>query len=124
MLGVLGKNGEVEKWYTVKDPAEVKSRITIKNFRETFLCVAAQKTEEKNVLCNPPLQSDYAEAWRQADDGSVKAQSGLKVLYKKYVPGFIQSAVQGIKYKLFSSQRLQDDFIGIIDPKHIQETKL
>jgi hypothetical protein len=124
MLGVLGKDGEVEKWYTVKDPADVKSRVTIKNFRETFLCVAAQKTETKDALSSPPLQSDYAEAWRIADDGPVANQSAAKAIYKKYVPGFIQAAVQVIKYKLFSSKRLQDDFIGVIDPKHIQETKL
>jgi hypothetical protein len=126
MLGVLGKDGEVEKWYTVKDPAEVKSRVTIKNFKETFLFVAAQKTEQKDIdlSSTPPLQSDYAEAWRQAEDGTSVKTSAAKMMYKKYVPGFIQSAVQFIRYKVFSAKRLQDDFIGVIDSRHIQEINL
>jgi len=52
-----------EKWYSVKDPKNVKQRVELMNSSATYLCVKAKRTEIKPILQSFPQQSDYEDAW-------------------------------------------------------------
>ncbi len=52
-----------EKWYSVKDPKNVKQRVELMNSSATYLCVKAQRTSIKPILMDFPQQSDYEDAW-------------------------------------------------------------
>jgi hypothetical protein len=52
-----------EKWYSVKDPKNVKQRVELMNSSATYLCVKAQRTSLKPILQVFPQQSDYEDAW-------------------------------------------------------------
>ncbi len=50
-------------WYSVPDPAEVRGRVLLTNFRETHILVAARKEAEVPIFATPPQQSDYVDDW-------------------------------------------------------------
>ncbi|MEK6616906.1 MAG: hypothetical protein AABZ32_12510, partial [Bacteroidota bacterium] len=46
-------------WYEVKDPNEVKSRVTLCNGHPSYLFVMAKKIAESKIFADTPQQSDY-----------------------------------------------------------------
>lgn len=55
-------------WYKVDDPAAHHCRIDLINHRPTYICTIAQRVEERSIFERFPQQSDYAEAWKQAQN--------------------------------------------------------
>jgi hypothetical protein len=121
-IGVLDSKGEVEKWYAVKDPVSVQTRVTLRNFKETFLFVTAEKMAELPVLLNNPCQSDYVTAWEKAK--TTAEISFSKKLYKQFVPEILQVPIRKIKNYFFNVKKLRDESIGFIDTSHFIETEL
>jgi hypothetical protein len=61
--------------FEVKDPMEVRSRVSFRNSKETFLFYVAKRTEIKAIFATAPQQSDYEhEVWKSnlKDDKSKK----------------------------------------------------
>lgn len=56
-----------DQWYAVRDPADVKSRVTLLNRHPAFLLVSARKVEDIPLFSRTPQQSDYVAVW---DKGS------------------------------------------------------
>ena len=56
------------KWYKVKDPATIKSRVTFINNHGTYIIVIAKKIENKEIFKLAPQQSDYIECWNSKEE--------------------------------------------------------
>jgi hypothetical protein len=123
-IGVENDGGEVEKWYDVKDPAEVRARVTLRNFKETYLFIAAEKKKQVSVLTTNPFQSDYVSAWKNAEDNYNTNMSGAKKLYKQAVPESGQKIIRKVKNYFIKSRKYADDSVGFINPSHFTEIKL
>ena len=53
-------------WYEVKDPKEVKQRVTLWNSRRSYLFVMAKKISDEGMFASNPQQSDYQNiSWQQ-----------------------------------------------------------
>jgi SAM-dependent methyltransferase len=50
-------------WYEVRDPADVRQRVTLVNRHPTFLMVQSRKTASVPLFERFPQQSDYVEMW-------------------------------------------------------------
>jgi len=124
IIGVMGEGDEVEKWYDVKDPSTVRARVTLRNFKETYLFVAAEKKKQVPVFTSNPFQSDYVATWKKADGTEEAKQSFAKKAYKENVPEKGQQIIRQIKNYFFKSQKFKDESIGVIDPSHFSEIKL
>jgi hypothetical protein len=122
-IGVFNEDGNVEKWYDVKDPVEVRSRVLLLNNKETFLFVVAKKIEATEIFKTTPYQSDYVATWEskvEADNGAETVS--LKSTYRKYAPKGVKSIIQKFRAKMNKST-FQDEFIGTINPAHFKEIK-
>ena len=80
---------ENKKWYKVKDPKIIKSRVTFKNNSETYIIVIAKKMEQKNIFSSMPQQNDYVEIWNSRNDNVKenileKIPRKIRQIYHKY----------------------------------------
>ena len=70
-------------WYEVKDPREVKGRVTLCNSRRSYLFVMAQRLSNSAPLANSPQQSDYQDvSWKmtmQELPGQTRRSIGTRV---------------------------------------------
>lgn len=124
LVGVCGEDGEVEKWYEVKDPAEVRSRVMLVNSKPTYLFTVAQKTGVADIFKTSPYQSDYATTWQKGEEAkSGYENAGVKSLYRKYVPGVVQKRVNKFR-SWYNKPRMADEHIGIINTAYFTETEL
>ena len=53
-------------WFDVADPTNIRTRVQLRGFRPTYLCVAARRVEIRSILDTPPQQSDYVIRWEDA----------------------------------------------------------
>jgi hypothetical protein len=58
-----------DQWYVVRDPEEVRRRVTLLNRHPAFLVVRARKIEEAPLFSSPPQQSDYVAVWNDTANG-------------------------------------------------------
>lgn len=124
LVGVCGEDGEVEKWYEVKDPAEVRSRVMLVNSKPTYLFIVAQKTGTADIFKASPYQSDYAATWQKEEDSkTAQSQAGVKELYRKIVPGVVQKQVNKFR-SWYGKPRLTDEYIGMTNASHFKEVEL
>lgn len=54
---------DASRWWSVRDPAEVRSRIELVNDRPVYLLVHAVREKETPIFARTPQQSDYVAAW-------------------------------------------------------------
>lgn len=124
LVGVCGEDGEVERWYRVKDPAEVRSRVMLVNNKPTYLFIIAQKTAVVPIFSSSPYQSDYTTTWQKGEEAkSGYESSGVKSLYRKYVPGVVQKRINKVR-SWYNKPRMSDEYIGIINTEYFTETEL
>jgi SAM-dependent methyltransferase len=104
----------ISEWYAVRDPREVKARVTFSNSSPTQMMVLAQKLEQKSLTALSPNQSDYTTVWEEHSNPKIK--SGLMVrIYRLIVPIFIRDAV----YKLRDeSAKKNVDHLGKVNPQY------
>jgi SAM-dependent methyltransferase len=80
---------EKNKWYKVKDPEEIRSRVTFRNKNETYIIVLAKKIEQQDIFKKTPQQSDYVECWNsklQKQDRKIfeKITNKIKNMSKRF----------------------------------------
>lgn len=70
--------------YEVKDPLEVRNRVSFRNSKETFLFYVAKRTKIKTIFATAPQQSDYEhDTWKnKTEEGIDKNQGG-------HIPAFL-----------------------------------
>ena len=88
ILGIIGKGGDIENFYEVSDPEFVKSRVTLKNFKECFLFVSAKKVKSITTINKLPLQSDYVKVWNESEITNKEINIIKKLVYN-YFPIFL-----------------------------------
>lgn len=124
LVGVCNDDGEVGKWYEVKDPVEVRSRVMLVNSKPTYLFIIAQKTATADIFKTSPYQSDYTTTWEKGEEAkSGYEKAGVKSLYRKYVPGIVQKRVNKFR-SWYNKPRMSDEYIGIINTAYFTETDL
>ena len=76
------------KWYSIRDPELIKSRIENKSSEKTQLYISAKRTEIKPIFTNWPQQSDYSYAWSRDDKkvSSTENSQKLKIVIIKRIP--------------------------------------
>jgi SAM-dependent methyltransferase len=66
----LYEGNDPTTWYRVANPANVHSRVTLRNALPASLLVLALKTADKELFSTSPFQSDYVELWGAKKMGS------------------------------------------------------
>lgn len=124
LVGVYDEDGEVARWYEVKDQADAGRRVVLINNKPTCLFVIAQKTEATDIFQTIPYQSDYSASWQKSEEvkkGSDKTT--IKSLYRKYIPARMQKRMDRLR-DWYYKPRKKDDYIGKINPAYFKEIKL
>ncbi len=107
-----GKNSRL---YEVLDPLIAGDRVSMINSLPSYLFVVAQKTEEKEIFADVPLQSDYVNnSWK----GQVPESSSTK--RKLSISGFIK-AMLPVRIKTLLALNLRPT--GISNQDHFKEIK-
>jgi hypothetical protein len=82
-------------WYQVPDPAEVRSRVELRNSRRTLMLIRAQKIAGVVPFATTPQQSDYAQdLWQgqeAAPNPAAPAGSGLRELGRQWAPAWLRN---------------------------------
>ena len=82
ILGVAYPFPITGPWYSVHDPAEIQSRVTLINHKSAILMVLAKKISRETIFAKTPQQSDYVPQWQATDDPKRSAQpkAGSRVI--------------------------------------------
>jgi hypothetical protein len=69
-------------WFEVRDPAEIRDRVTLLNYKPVSLFVMAQKKARAVLFKTTPQQSDYVPQWQAGEGADPFGQSrfGRKVV--------------------------------------------
>lgn len=81
-----------DMWHECRDPAEVRRRVELRNFNETYICTLARKRQDVEPFATPPYQSDYVVMWNSAPT-RVKAETVSSRL-KSILPTRLRSALK------------------------------
>lgn len=54
------------RWYSVKDPDSVHSRVVLCNRKPTYILTIAKKVSTAEVFRTTPMQSDYSKLWEES----------------------------------------------------------
>jgi hypothetical protein len=76
------------KWYSIRDPELINSRIENKSAEKTQLYISAKRTEIKPVFTKWPQQSDYSVAWSHIHkkESSFEDSKILKNIIMRRIP--------------------------------------
>jgi hypothetical protein len=89
------------RWFEVRDPEAARSRVELRNYRETYLMVIARRAKIVNLFERFPQQSDYVTAWDSQDKSRVNnILLEPRSLWRRNVPAWIKSALQPIRQGL------------------------
>jgi SAM-dependent methyltransferase len=114
-LGADVQGKGIREWYAVRDPREVKARVTLSNSSPTQMMVLAQKLEHKSLTELSPYQSDYATIWQEHH--KPKIQSGLIVkIYRFIVPVVIRDVVYRLRHNDGANKDVTS--LGNVNPKY------
>jgi len=107
-------------WFQIKDPNEVKRRVTLSNSYPTSLLVLAEKIKEPEDILLTPFQSDYEHIWTVYDsihdNKTIAGESRWLFYYRKLVPEFIKRTIRGVRNKnLDKTQTVAN--LGITNPQ-------
>ena len=69
-------------WYSVHDPAEIQSRVTLINHKPVILMALAKKISRETIFSKIPQQSDYLPKWEMSggQTASIQAKSDSPVI--------------------------------------------
>lgn len=94
--------------YEVSDPLEVQDRVKLRNRKETYLFVVAEKQKSVELFAKSPQQSDYYHIqWKK--DVTVLESSGKRnalSFARKIVPGSLVILVLGVRRRLLNARAL------------------
>lgn len=83
------------RWYEVRDPAVVGSRVQLRTFRPVYLCVVARRVAAGPILATPPQQSDYVSRWNDETRTGRQTRDGLHPI-ERYVPDAVVRALRSL----------------------------
>lgn len=63
---------DASRWWSVRDPAEARSRVELVNDHPVFLLVHAVREQVVPIFARTPQQSDYVSAWTGSGDGPAR----------------------------------------------------
>ena len=94
-------------WYLTADPAEVHSRVELRNSLPTYIMALAQRASEAKVFAIPPQQSDYEALWAaQRKDGKPIALSSAA--WRRRAPAFLRRTWRRIRSRGFFVRRRKE----------------
>ncbi len=64
---------DASRWWSIRDPAEARSRVELVNNRPVFLLVQAVRESIVPIFSKTPQQSDYVAAWTGGQGGGAGA---------------------------------------------------
>ena len=122
-------------WFSVRNPAVVKSRVKLRNNTPTYLLIIAKKISECEVFEYTPQQSDYVAMWNKSEKietGKTQIQLGKDralIIQKKTFENIIRVLFMPLdllikkilryrRLKVFSSK-----YFKVIDPAAIKTKK-
>ena len=112
----------IKEWYKVKEPSEVKTRVTISNCDPTYLLVLAEKIKDTPNFLEFPYQSDYINAWKSFDSFNNESLSPLKRAYRKLLPEFIRDKINKLRAKKSKKQNVSG--LGDVNPEYFEKVDL
>jgi hypothetical protein len=88
-----------DQWYEVRDPEELKNRVTLLNRYPTYMLIQARKKADVSLFSPVPQQSDYAAWWADSagglsrDTGGTRSATGVlprpkRTALTRVVPGW------------------------------------
>jgi hypothetical protein len=111
------------KWYSIKDPELIKSRIENKSSEKTQLYISAKRTEIKPIFTKWPQQSDYSYSWSNADKEEISFEDPkiLKNIIIKRIPVLykIQQLWREVKELHYYAKRKSKWCVPLDDDKGI-----
>lgn len=115
------------RWFSVEDPKKVGERVMLLNSLPVTLMVIAQKMSDVDIFKITPQQSDYASTWASNDSlkrGQRPEGVGItKHTYRRLVPNRLRVFFRKV-YDLFSTNSVQTDELGDINPLHYKEVEI
>ncbi len=97
-------------WYLVADPAEVRSRVELRNALPTYIMALARRVRETEVFAVPPQQSDYAVLWKAGAGEGVS--DGLQVSsaagWRRWVPAGVRGMLRRFRLRGFFVRRRRE----------------
>lgn len=83
------------KWFSVKDPKAINSRVTLTNHVPTFLLVLAKRVSERPIFEAMPQQSDYVSTWTHATVVNRRAgRDSLITILKRKIPDSLKERIK------------------------------
>lgn len=101
-------------WYSVPDPQQIKRRVTLRNYRETYLAVLSRKVESRPIFAVTPQQSDYVAIWDRGSKLPAQQKSSrgilptLADLIQKCVPSSVKQSLKRRALSTLGIHRVED----------------
>lgn len=120
------ESNNLSQLYSVKDPNDVKHRVTLVNSFPSYLFVIAQKTEVKNIFSLYPQQSDYQHlVWENKKEQPIEKgnkHGGISFL-KKFVPLSIKLKIIKLIKRYHYKKTILEDPIGIGQANYFEKVE-
>jgi hypothetical protein len=89
--------------------------------------IIAEKVAEKNVFETIPQQLDYTNTWNAhksiLENKIQNNESKIKFLYRKLLPKRLKIILRNI-YDIIYVEKIKDEFLGELNPKHFIKTEI
>lgn len=96
-------------WYLTADPAEVRSRVELRNSLPTYIMALAQRVGKAEVFALPPQQSDYKALWEARSQGKDEKPVALSsAAWRRWVPASLCRAWRQIRSRGFFVRRWKE----------------
>ena len=96
-------------WYWAADPAEVRSRVELRNSLPTYIMAIAQRVSEAKVFAVPPQQSDYTILWKSCSQGEEAKPVALSSeAWRRWVPASLRRTWRRIRSSGFFVRRQKE----------------
>lgn len=84
------------QWYEVADPAQIRSRVLLVNFRQTHLLVVARRNKILPIFATTPQQSDYTSSWLEGSscDSGLSDLGRKRSFARRVLPNFLKSLIR------------------------------
>lgn len=87
-------------WYRIADPNEIAERVGLYSSQAAGIFVCARRVSDVEPFESWPIQSDYANLWKEGNDRKAKPEksSSYLKLAKKYAPGFVRNIYKNSRF--------------------------
>ena len=116
-LGVEQPLKGIEEWFEVKDPANVKGRVTVRNSFPTSLLIIAEKIKDTRTMELHPFQSDYSRTWtiHESKGQLLKEEHKWIHYYRRWAPAFLKNIIRRVIG--FSGKQKNVEGLGMVNPE-------